>query len=336
MDGNAGRSIGLNGVITFTDVATGQHQVALTGLAANCAVTGDNPSAVTVSAGMTAQAAFAVTCVATSGSIEIVTVTTGSFLDPNRYGVSVDGAWRTDVGINEAATLTPVTEGAHPVELSDVAGNCAVTGANPTTATVAAGATTTVTFEVVCGAPALGKIAFLSSRGGNPQLEVYVMDGAGEVVTQVTHMAAKKEWAKALARWDADPVPGGGVRRRDLWVVNVDGTGLFNLTNSPIDEDIGIWSPDGTEVAYNAWLGGLWIISASGGAPRLLVDDRVLYLDWSPDGSRFVFVGYGTKAGIRGIFVVNRDGTGLLRLTPENIEESGGARLVPGWSQDLV
>ncbi len=285
-------------------------------------MTGANPATVAVTADATAQAAFAVTCVATSGSIDITTVTTGSFLDPNNYSVSVDAGQSQTIGINATVTLTAVAAGARSVELSDMAGNCTVGGTNPTTATVAPGTTVQVTFDVTCVPPAPGTVAFLSTRGGNPQSEVFVMDGAGSVVMQVTQMAAEK-W-EPVARLSPDGTRilfAAGVHgQRDLWVVNTDGTGLFNLTNSAEDEDgfLARWSPDGTQVAYlHHFVGGIWVISASGGVPVLLTGLWTYSLDWSPDGSKIAFTAApnGPQVSDGAVYVINSDGSGLQQLT---------------------
>ena len=36
----------------------------------------------------------------------------------------------------------------------------------------------------------------------------------------------------------------------DVWVMNPDGVGATNLTNSAIDEQRAVWSPDGSRVAF--------------------------------------------------------------------------------------
>ena len=53
LDGVTTRSIGVNGVETFADLAVGQHDVELLDVADNCSVTGDNPRLVTVEEGVT-------------------------------------------------------------------------------------------------------------------------------------------------------------------------------------------------------------------------------------------------------------------------------------------
>jgi Tol biopolymer transport system component len=137
----------------------------------------------------------------------------------------------------------------------------------------------------------------------------------------------------------------------ELWVVNADGTGLLNLTNSPYQEEAlnAAWSPDGTKIAFSRTgdsqecaaapdACGWWIINTDGnGLIRLIPDGGDGFQgstpQWSPDGSRLVFTGW-VPDGNPGdpyfdLFVVNSDGSGLVQLT---IGEDRYA--FPTWSPD--
>jgi hypothetical protein len=164
LDATSGQPIGINASLTLTDVAPGQHMVELSGLTSNCTVTGSNPTAVTVVANATAQSSFTVTCV--SGSIEIITATSGTDLDPDGYAVSLDGAPEQPIGISASLTLTDVTPGQHTVELSGLASNCTVTGSNPRAVTVVAGATGQVSLDVICSSPGNIQVT-VSTTGAN-------------------------------------------------------------------------------------------------------------------------------------------------------------------------
>src|SRR6266581_8463352 len=43
LDGEPGRSVAVDGAVTFTAVTTGSHSVALAGIAGNCQLSGPNP-----------------------------------------------------------------------------------------------------------------------------------------------------------------------------------------------------------------------------------------------------------------------------------------------------
>ena len=64
VDGEAPQAIGVNATISIPDVPTGQHSVALNGVAANCSVTDGSTRTVTVVANSTAFVNFNVACAA--------------------------------------------------------------------------------------------------------------------------------------------------------------------------------------------------------------------------------------------------------------------------------
>src|SRR5712664_1887637 len=151
----ASQAIATNGSVTLTALAEGAHTVALSGVAANCTVSGSNPQTVTVPGGTTAQAPFSLSCAQTgsgSGSLTVTTTTTGSNAPANGYTVTVDGTSSQPIATNGSVTFT-VPAGANPVALSGVPSNCTVSGANPSTVTVPAGGTGRTTFSVTCGVP---------------------------------------------------------------------------------------------------------------------------------------------------------------------------------------
>lgn len=139
----------VNGSVTYSGITPGERTVELRDVASNCAVGGPNPQPVTIVSGATAEVAFAVTCVA--GSVRVTAASTGVELDPDGYVAVIRGD-RQPVPVDGSVTYPSVPPGEHPVELTDVAGNCAVGGANPRTVTVTADATTEVAFDVACTA----------------------------------------------------------------------------------------------------------------------------------------------------------------------------------------
>ena len=153
------QNIGINSTVTFTPVPVGTYPVTLTGVASNCTVTSNNPQTASVPAGGTAQVTFDITCTAQTGpgTIQVTTSTTGSNLDPDGYSVEVGDTLVQspviqNIGINSTVTFTPVPVGTYPVTLTGVASNCTVTSNNPQTASVPAGGTAQVTFDITCTA----------------------------------------------------------------------------------------------------------------------------------------------------------------------------------------
>ena len=156
LDGATSRAIGDNGTTTFSGLAPGSHTVVLSGMAANCSVSGGTSRTVSVTAGSTGSTSYSVSCAPTgggTGSLTVTTATSGATgdLDPDGYTVSVDGgAASQPIPDNGSVTFTGPA-GDHTVALSGLAANCAVSGANPRPVTVPSGGTATTTFSVSCG-----------------------------------------------------------------------------------------------------------------------------------------------------------------------------------------
>jgi hypothetical protein len=127
--------------------------VRLAGLAGNCRVQGDNPRAVTVAAGATAEVSFTIVCSATTGSIRVSVATSGSPIDPDGYTIKLDNRDPGQpVAVNGSATLSGVSAGRHSVALSGVASNCSVGDGASREVNVTVGGTAEVAFAVTCSA----------------------------------------------------------------------------------------------------------------------------------------------------------------------------------------
>jgi len=156
VDQAASQPIGTtSGSATFPSLPAGNHSVALSGVAANCTVSGANPRTVSVPAGGNATTGFSVTCTAlppTTGDLIVTTTTGGSDLDPDGYTVSVAGSSQP-ILTNGSVTFFGLPAGTQSVALSGIASNCTVSGANPQTANVPAGGTGHADFAISCVAP---------------------------------------------------------------------------------------------------------------------------------------------------------------------------------------
>jgi TolB protein len=100
---------------------------------------------------------------------------------------------------------------------------------------------------------------------------------------------------------------GGHEREEEIFVVNVDGSGLTQLTHSPADRertnfdwsDNPVWSPDGKLIAYNGERvetdeegSQIFLMRSDGSGRRKLTHisaGYVFYPAWSPDGSSLMF-----------------------------------------------
>lgn len=92
----------------------------------------------------------------TMGDLQVTTVTTGNDLDSDGYTVTV-GAASQAIGTNTTVEFNGVLEGTYLVDLSGLAANCAVSGSNPQTVTITAGAVSSASFDVTCTAASTGQ-----------------------------------------------------------------------------------------------------------------------------------------------------------------------------------
>jgi Tol biopolymer transport system component len=102
----------------------------------------------------------------------------------------------------------------------------------------------------------------------------------------------------------------------ELYVVGPRGMGLRRLMTGWA----AAFSPDGSKIAYVG--NGLQIMNADGSDKRRLVDASTrTTVSWSPDGKRIVFVSEGLidDSDEGELFVVNADGSGVRRLSPERV-----------------
>lgn len=180
LDGGTPRTVDANGSTSFASVGGGDHTVTLGDIPDNCTVGGTNPRSTTVAAGQTANVAFSVTCVGLTGSLELTTETTGDDLDPDGYEVEIDGGVGLAIGASETLAPQVLATGDHDVELTGMAANCVVAGANPRTVTVETDETVSTTFEVTCNATTGAIEITTTTTGPDIDADGYTVDLDGE------------------------------------------------------------------------------------------------------------------------------------------------------------
>ena len=176
VDGQTPRPIGVQATVTVDRLSEGSHTVELTGVAPNCLLGSENPRTVSVTAGSTATAAFAITCAAGNGAVQVVTATSGPGTDPDGFTLLLDGADRGPIGLNATMSLGGIPAGSHTVGLTGLAANCQASGDNPRTVTVAPGETAELAFTVTCAAPGpdVGNLEIrVSTSGTDPDPDGY-------------------------------------------------------------------------------------------------------------------------------------------------------------------
>jgi TolB protein len=164
--------------------------------------------------------------------------------------------------------------------------------------------------------------------------DVWVADANGSHAKRLTRRAGPEfdpSWSpdgKRIVYRDSRR----GINENDeLYVMNADGSHRRNLTHTPSNEWSPSWSPDGHLIAF--YSGELYVMRPDGTAARPTTKVEGEYPAWSPDGKRLAFM--SAEPNARGanpnydVFVVNRDGTGLHRLTDWPGEDGW-----PAWSPD--
>ncbi len=185
-----------------------------------------------------------------------------------------------------------------------------------------------------------GTIAFFSDMAGNPDIYVIQADGTG--LTQLTDDLAfddspdlSPDSSRVVflsARNDPDPqFPNF---KYDIYLVNIDGTGLTQLTATDEAEDHPSWSPDGEWILFDADYDGDGFFEIY----SMAVDGRDLirltegphndqFGEWSPDGKTIAFA--SDRSGNWDIYLMQSDGTGQQALTDQSNWE-----VFPTWSPD--
>jgi Tol biopolymer transport system component len=348
LNGGAVQLLGANDTRVLSDLAATDHEVELTGVAANCTLDGPNLRTIEVPAGETVGVTFELSCAA--GALEVLTSTHGREPDADGYAVS-HTAGGFAIGTTDAVTVDEVPAQDVLVELTGMAPACAVIGANPRTVRVPADDAISTTFDVVCQSSLKDQIVFWSRvddpDSGDTDVGIYAMNADGSDQFRLTP-AGIQAGHPAMS-------PDGGriafVHDDQIHVMAANGSGITQLTP---DQGAGgrtrafldpVWSPDGTRIALTGWGNTAMAVDIY---VRDLVDGGLVNLTnsadlwnhspaWSPDGTQIAFASnrdsdLTTNPFDTEIFVMNADGSDVVRLT--DAEEPEISRWDPAWSPD--
>ncbi|GAB4474398.1 MAG: hypothetical protein Kow00124_14350 [Anaerolineae bacterium] len=142
------------------------------------------------------------------------------------------------------------------------------------------------------------------------------------------------------------PAPAGGGRlvfasSRDgdyeIYLIDLDGTGLRQLTDNNVGDFDADWSPDGTQIVFASYADGdagdndpeIKVMNSDGSEVRQLTQNAAKDADpaWSPDGIWIAFA--SDRDGDFDLYLMRPDGSDVRQLTFNDRDD-----LSPAWSPD--
>ena len=90
-------------------------------------------------------------------------------------------------------------------------------------------------------------------------------------------------------------------KKRDIYVMNIDGDQLRQLTNHPAEDHAPAWSPDGRRIVFYSdrdKLPGIFVMDADGANLKRLTTGSHDYPAWSPEGTQIAVWMRGDPPGI--------------------------------------
>ena len=233
----------------------------------------------------------------TPPALVVATVTTGGAFDLDGFQLSIDGGAKWPIELNSEIAFASLRAGAHTIELSGISPNCVLNDGARRTGTFADGVAARVVFEVACVPPrelAGVRVIFARSNG-----TISWRTGSGIVS------------------------------------MNADGSERREMTDGALRDYGPNVSPDGRTIAFmradptTAGQPEIFAMSSGGGAAWPIIRGTAYDPEWSPDGSRLLFLTPASHWG--GVMHVGRpDGGGASRLTQPSDDEDAW----PTWSPD--
>jgi eukaryotic-like serine/threonine-protein kinase len=123
----------------------------------------------------------------------------------------------------------------------------------------------------------------------------------------------------------------GGEGNLDIYVQQLGGGAPIRLTHGPLDNSEPAFSPDGTKIAFHSERdgGGVYVVSALGGEPRLLVKDG-RRPRFSPDGSLITYWVGEQQLNTGRIYVISSSGS----EPPRQLQADFLVATYPVWAPD--
>ena len=124
--------------------------------------------------------------------------------------------------------------------------------------------------------------------------------------------------------------------KRQLHMMNPDGSAVTQITSGQYEHWAGRWSPDAQKIVCNTSEGGtiavepIVVFGVDGSNRRVIATGSGM--SWSPDGRKiaYSFMPYAESGlGVSYIFIINSDGTGRIQVTDGFVNDTA-----PCWGPD--
>jgi dipeptidyl aminopeptidase/acylaminoacyl peptidase len=262
----------------------------------------------------------------TPGTLEFRVTTSGVDHDRSGYAVEINGQPVGRVFAQGSFTLK-LPPASYEVRLAGLQSNCAVQG-GPVSVQIAAGAHHSAAMAVTCTAlPSLsGRIVWL--RNWEIWQAMPDMTGAELMLPNPGIL----RWGMTISpdrKWVAYTQSLPGSAPTNVMVSTFNGDEPFAVAASTALDQTPAWTADGRLLFISNRRGegnDLWVTGFDG-APPVRIADNVHHPVVSPDGARVAFA--STREGAFDVYVMNLDGSGVLRLTSNDFYEAE-----PSWSPD--
>lgn len=275
---------------------------------------------------------------APAGDLQVTAQTTGTDLDPDGYGLSIDGGAAVSITSNGVRMFSGLQVGTHSVSITGIAANCTLVGSTPRPVPITRDQQTDLSVEVTCVTPPppSGNISLTVATTGVTQDQDgyrYAIDaGASLAVARNTTLSlggvAPGVHTVTLSGLDAN-CSVTGTNPVSVTVISSAAVPVtFAVSCAPnLRNRIVFASSRGTSGTFNEV--ELWGMNPDGSDPFRITSNSVFdgTASVSPDGSRLVY-GSGPFGGDSQLWVANADGSSPVQIT------TGPAAGSPEWSPD--
>lgn len=171
-----------------------------------------------------------------------------------------------------------------------------------------------------------GSIAFNSNRSG--PTNIFLLDYQTGMITPFGGSGLTGE----EPAWSPDSQAIAYASNGDLYRIQIDGTGLQQLTVNPAQDQDAAWSPDGSRIAFASNRSGafqIYVMDTAGGNITQLTTAYASAKEpsWSPDSQNITF--HSDVDGDQEIYNLNLDTLAVTKLTDNAAQDT-----VPEWSPD--